>query len=338
MISIPVIVLPVILFSLTACLNGDKRNKTWIAYGVFSLFYALRGEVGTDWQGYLYYYNNINDPAVVSQSGFEMGYLMLCRVFHALGLSYWVMVFFISLFISFLFYKATEQQTCNAGIAVLVGLLFFFYPSLEALRQTIAFGIFFYSLKYINQKPLYYFLLNLGGLMFHRTAVIALFFFFFQKYFWVKIGSVGIVALFPFLKPAIRWVLRFFPILLEKFLWYAGSGGFSHLTSVKVIECIALLVVFYLFQNKKPQEKLTTSLLEMGVWIQVLLPMVMDGAYRFGYYTDIGIILAYCGIYDRIKNQKYRRIYVCLLIAYVVLRFLRLILGNPQLFGLGGIV
>lgn len=336
MVKIWIILLPTILFSLTAFCNQEQRKKTWIAYGVFSLFYALRGQVGVDSESYLYYYNNIDVPAIVDKSGFEPGYLLLCKIFHSLGLSYWVMIFFISLFIAFLFYKATEYQTSNAGIAVLLSLFFFFYPSLEALRQAIALAIFFYSLKYLDEKPLYYFLLNLGGMMFHRTAMIALFFFFFRKYLWVKIGSVVFVAIFPIIKRIIQWGVGFLPTvptLLEKFLWYTeNSGGFSHLLSFKVLECVGLLVIFYLFKEKKPPEKRIVSLLEMGVWIQVLLPLVMDGAYRFGYYTDIGIILAYCGIYDRLKNEKYRKIYVCLLIAYVVLRFLRIIQANPQLF------
>lgn len=338
MINIWIIILPLVLFSLTARFNEEQRSKTWIAFGVFALFYALRGEVGTDWQGYLNYYNNINDSVLVDQSGFEAGYLSLCKIFHALGLSYWVMVFFIGIFVSFLFYKATEYHTHNAGVAVLIGLFYYFYPSLEALRQSIAVAIFFYSLKYLDEKPIYYLLLNLIGMMFHRTSIIALFFFFFQKYNWIKIGSVCVIALFPVLKPIILWILRFFPTFYEKFVWYAGdSGGFSHLTSIKVLECIALLVIYYLFKNKQHREKLTTSLLEMGVWVQALLPMVMDGAYRFGYYTDIGVILAYCGIYDRVRDEKYRKIYVYLLIAYVAFRFLRIILANPQLFGLGGI-
>lgn len=337
MISIWVILLPSILFSVTARYNQDERKKTWILYGIFALFYALRREVGTDWQGYLNYFNNINDAAWVEKSGFEPGYLLLCKIFHGMGLSYWVMVFCISLFVAFLFYKATEQQTRNAGIAVLLGLFFFFYPSLESLRQTIALAIFFYSLEYLDEKPLFYWLLNLAGAMFHRTALIAIFFYFFRKHLWVKIASVGVVALFPVLKYVIRWALRFSPMLWEKFVWYTAGGGFSHLLSIKVLECVALLVILYLLQGKKRQETMATSLLEMGCWINILLPIVMDGAYRFGYYTDLGIILAYCDIYDRLEAQKYRRIYIFLLIAYVALRFLRLILANPQLFGLGGI-
>ena len=333
MINIWIIILPTVLFSLTVRFNQEEREKTWIAFGVFSVFYAIRGPVGTDWQEYLYYFNNISDPILVAKSGFEKGYVLLCKLFSTLGLSYWVMVFFVSLFVAFLFYKGTEQQTKNAGIAVLLGLFYFFYPSLEALRQTIALALFLYSLKYMNSKPLYYVLLNLCGMLFHRTAIIAFFFILFSKFLWVKIGSACIIIFFPLLKPVLFWGAEFFPVLYEKIVWYIGdSGSFSHLLSLKVIECVGLLIIYYLFKARNERERLTINLLELGVWIQALLPIIMDGAYRFGYYSDIGIILAYCGIYDRIKEQKHRRIYVVVLIAYVILRFLRLIMANSQVF------
>ena len=333
MTSIWVIILPAVLFSLTVGFNQEERKKAWIAYGIFSVFYALRGEVGTDWQAYIYYYSNINDPTVVARSGFESGYVLLCRLFSALGLSYWVMLFCISIFITYLFYKATEAQTQNTGIALLIALFYFFYPSLEAVRQTIALAIFYYSLKHIDDKPIAYFLLNFVAVMFHRTAVIAFMFYFFRKYSWTKVTSVVVVLIFPLLKPLLNWILSFSPAVLAKFQWYtANTGGMSHLLSVKVLECVALAVLFHLLPDKKSSEKLTTDMLDMGMWIQVLLPIIMTDSYRFGYYTDLGIILACCQIYDRLEERKHRRYYLLLLIGYIVARFLRIIIANPQLF------
>lgn len=338
MYNIWIIVLPFIIFSLTAQFNGNNRKIAWVAYGVFAVFYAFRGGVGTDWQAYLEYFNQINDPVMVAKSGFESGYLLLCRIFSGLGLSYWVMRFFISLFTVILFYKATEAQTHNTGIALLAGLFYFFYPSLEASRQILALSLFYYSLKYLDEKPFRYFLLNLVGLMFHRTAAIALLFYFFRKRNWIKIGTIAGVFAFTAVKPLLMAALRGFPGIYDKVLWYTNTtGGLSSLFSFKVVESIALLLLFYLFKGKNKKEIMITNLLEMGVLTQVFLPMVLDAAYRFGYYSDIGVILAYCGILDRINKRQYRFIYVILLTAFIALRFWSLISSQPELFGIGGV-
>lgn len=337
MYNIWFIFIPIVMFSLATVFNQKYKYFFLITYVIFSVMYAFRGEIGTDWQGYLYYYNNIFDPLVASTSGFEPGFLLLCKIFRGIGFSYWIMVFCISLFVTYLFYKATEYQTSNMGIAALIGLFFFFYPSLEALRQSIAIAMFYYSLKYIDDNPKLYFSINIIGVMFHRTAIMVLFFYFFRKYLWAKIISVVGIVLFQTLKPVLLKVLSHFPMYLEKFLWYTSeNGSFVHLFSFKIIEIILLLGILLFLQRKYCKKFLSTSLLEMSIWIQALLPIVLDSAYRFGYYTDLGIILAYCDIYDCINKRSHRVVYICCLVAYILLRFTSLIRSNPALFGLGG--
>lgn len=331
-----IIVVPLALFSLTAICNKEDSKITWILYPIFAFFYCIRGRVATDWEAYKYYFDNVNDAVISSQAGFEPGYYLLSKIFHNIGLSYWVMLFCISVFITTLFFLATERLTQNAGIAVLLGLFFFFYPSLEALRQIIAISIFYYSLQYIDRDWKKYFILNVIGILFHRTGILTLLYYFFHRYRKVKLPCLIGAAAFPLLNQLIIKIFSFFPGLLAKYLWYfgnlGGAQGFSYLLSLKTIEYVILTFIFIILRDKNENENNVKDLLEMGLGLQVFLSRVMSHVYRLVYFSDLGVILAYCYLYNRLKKNYQRVAFVLFLMLYVAVRFYRIISANPQLF------
>ena len=166
----------------TLCIDQKNQKWIWLLFTVFVALYSLRRSVGTDWVTYKYYFDNLNSEAVLNKYAFENGYYFVNVLFRSFGLSYWSMVFCISLFISVMFYISTKLMTQYGEIALITGLFFYYYPSLEALRQIIAVALFYFSLQYVESKPLKYFLCNVIGVLFHRTALLAIAFYFFYSF------------------------------------------------------------------------------------------------------------------------------------------------------------
>lgn len=333
------------LFTLLSFLKKDKKNYYLLIffYAVFIFLFALRGKAGTDWVAYLDYYNNLNNLDIVKGYSFEYGYYLLNKLFFTIGFNYWTFKVITSVLISVLFYFAIRSHTKHMSMAILLGLFYFFYPSVEAVRQSISIVLFFYSLKYINGKGkrnfACYFALNLIGLLFHRTAIFCLIYYFFHKFKIVKIAAVVFVAVFLVRTEQLMQALSHMPIISNRIGYYlkgsVGSIDFAHILSLKNIEYFILTVVMTLMKGKTQKQKAVRDLILLGFIVMVSFGSYIDAMYRLAYYSDIGVLIAYCMIYDKIRREDSRSLYCIAIGIYIGIRFYRVISSRPELFIIG---
>lgn len=356
------IVIPVGLFLFTVPCNKKHKNIAWIAYVLFVVLYCFRGRLATDWQAYEMYYNNVFNESIISLSGFEIGFLWLCKLFNWLGLSYWALNFTLSLIIACVFGKAIKIYTDNIGIALLLGTLYFFYPSLEALRQMLAVVLFMYSLQYLDSKPKKYLLLNILSLFFHRTALLSIIFWVFYRYQKTRAPFIIGLTAFPLLQPLIEIPLRYIPRLYEKYHWYFiykdGAEDYSYIFSFKTLEYVIVIITLLFLMKKQKNsyeifesreviykksckisssltmEKIVILLLVFGLTIHICMGKIMDSSYRLLYYSDIALILGGCYIYDRFKQLLQKGLMIASISIYVILKFASIIWANPDLFNI----
>lgn len=352
------------IFSITAFCNKRTNYQAWIPYAFFTILYGLRGAVGTDWQAYLLYFNNINNKSYVEGRGFEPGYYVLNRIFAFLHVNYWTLLFVICIFTGVMFYKSVKRMTMNAGIAIITGLYFFFLPCVEATRESISLVLFFYSLPYLltDRKEMpnvkkagiinkvqalvasndgKYILLNLIGVLFHRTAIFALIFYLFYRFNTFKIVIPIFFFSFTALQPIIEKILSYNYAYYIRYKIYVGDSiqkiSNFHL-SPRIFEYIILILALLYFYRRtiqckdwiepidhKRAEMLVACLLAIGVLLNICFSNMSGIVYRMEYFCDIGAILAYCYIYDYINTQATAFFYTSGVNILMILRiFLRL--------------
>lgn len=321
---IPYIVMYSIVI-INAFLNNKKAK--YISLMVFSfviLFYSLRQNLGSDWPHYEYYFDNIYSTGPELYK-FEIGYRIINIIGKSIFNSYRYLVLVIGLFNGIVFWKATKTYSKNLGLALLLSLYFLFYPTLEAIRQSIPLFLFYYSLKYIETNKQKYFFINVIGLLFHYTAIITILFYYFYKY--KKVRNIMLISLIAYsiIEPLFYRILSFFPLLASKYYWYFVVKAVENsIFSFKSLEGFLILIVYYVINKKskvkKTYEYISINLVYMGLILQVTLGQFSNIIYRITYYTDIGVILFYLFLYDRFKQPLYRFFYIIVMIAYVTVR------------------
>lgn len=316
------------LFSINSFLNyKNTKYINFIIYLFFIVIYSLRKEVGTDWVGYKDYFENYSSGAV-EEYLFEIGYQTLNCTISYLSDSYWTLVFIVSIFVGILFWKATNKYTKNIGIIMLLSLYYIFYPSLEAFRQSITLILFYYSLIYIQKDKKKYLVINLIGSLFHRTGYFTLLFFIFNSNKSVRISILLLLIFYSQFEPILlNFLDDFYGFGIKYTFYFDVMRADNNIFSIKLLEYI-LMVFYYLILNKtkglEDREKVIFHLILLGCCFQIAFSQISDIVYRILYYTDIGFMLTFVFIYDKINDFLYKNLYIMLLIAYICLRFYKI--------------
>ena len=350
-----VYILIFVLASITAytATKTDKASCTirFATQYLFAVVYILRTRVGTDWSVYADYYNKLNDPFIVEQYGFEKGYYLLNKIFELYHANFQLIIVVLSVFFYACFLKGTQKLKINPDITFLLALLYLFYPSLEALRQSVGIFIFYYSLQYINQdqfrirkggvifKSLNYYkgkvqyiMVNVSGILFHRGSITTFVYYFYQSNRLIKIIIVGGCVLFDVFRSHIEQLLRLFPGLFQRYSIYVTDHEIAPVFSLKLIEYIIIFFILISFRDKNKNERISLDLIEIGILIQVFISKYISATYRILYFCDIGIILFYSTLYERIKKKRAKVFYITFVIIYVGVRFYRAFPFNNEAF------
>ena len=319
-------------FSVTAFFNKKHNYIPLLPFLVFAVFYCTRTKIGTDWVAYLAYFNNVHNTRYVVGRGFEPGFYFLNLVFSNMGLSYWNLVSFIGIITCIIYIKTANQLTKNHGLFFMISLFYFFYPSFESIRSSIAIILFFYSLSFIDNNLKKYCLLNILGFLFHSTALFALVFLIIykfpivKKYIYITIAVGTILVKSPFVVKIFRLLPKY---IFKRFLFYfyyiTLNKHVEDIISIKLFEYILILLICLIVMKYNARGKMIIGLLEIGIVSLVFVGLISNIAYRVTYYTDIGLILAYCDFYDLFKNELSRLLYIVAMIIYVFIRFYRVI-------------
>lgn len=145
----------------------------WVLCGVFLVLSFVRFETGTDWDNYYNFFKNISYTDLSSAS-FEIGFGLVNKWVGSFTTEYSVLLVFLGL-ILFSFQSIAIKRMSPYP---LVSLLFIWgtqFANILFVRQWVAVAILFYSVKYIERKQFFYFLLLVGlAASFHRTSWVFL--------------------------------------------------------------------------------------------------------------------------------------------------------------------
>lgn len=205
--------------------NFQRNIIISILYVIIVAQIGLRWETGTDWIPYLENFESSDDYSLVlinSLTGIEIGYGTFVFILKKLIDSY---SFFLVLHAA-IFYAIIFRTFKKYSPYFFISLLFFYATNLGLLgsnRQLLAVSICLLAIPYIiDSKPIKFFAIIIFASLFHTTALLFGFYYFFNKNFkWYFVLS-SLLAAFIIGKTAL-------PIKL-----FSLTGGIGELASSKV--------------------------------------------------------------------------------------------------------
>ena len=286
---------------------------------------GLRFEVGQDYTTtYVYTFERILNG--YSNIRMDLGFFYLNKlVAFFSGSSQWIFVI-TSFIINYYICKSIFEKSSNKFLSIFIyicGTLFFF--SLNGVRQAIAMSLFYYSLKYIEEKNLKkYFITNLVGFLFHNSAII-----FFPLYFilnkrfktTIKIAIIGIMI---FISPLLlNYISRI--LLSTKYAMYITNGAYSPLEFINVSTVINILLfalyeLYYRKQEKNDSRyNIYSNIHFIGILVSVFMTKISLVIRIFMYFRYIEF-LSVPYLLSKIKMNKklYYIVVIVVLITYFV--------------------
>ena len=180
-----------------------KSDKCLRQFSIFCLFFfsiifiGLRFHTGSDWYGYIKYYNAVDWHNNQYGLGYQILNLFCKNIFN----DYYAVQFFSSLFFIYAVFHfyLTNMKYSILGIIISISM-YFNDLYMSQVRQSIAIGIILLFSDYIYQRKFLHFLCGiLLAMSFHITAILALpiYFFTIKTSKVMKIGGVlfGILCL-----------------------------------------------------------------------------------------------------------------------------------------------
>jgi len=187
-----------------AWLTDMSKPGVHLFLASYSLIIGLRYMVGRDYFGYLNWFKELKATGVFPVDN-EFGFIFLNKIIAFADLHFSVLFIAIALLQIFFILKAIEK------ISFLRGWFFFFFftslmffVSMNVMRQTIAFFIFFYSLNlFLDKRYGLTFLMFVLAMSFHKSIILMYILLPFLKKDWfqnVKL-QVGILVASVFIFP-----------------------------------------------------------------------------------------------------------------------------------------
>lgn len=336
-------------------LRGNIKNREkWF---IFILFYlilvsGLSYRMGGDgivyvWEYPMYTTNDgITWDALTRYPSRQPGWVLLVKMCKLITSDFWFFKLIHAIILNTLFLLGIKRLTNY----VFTGILFYFVIiyfdlNFQLLRQSLAMGIFIYSLRFFKTKSwLKYFFWISIAISIHESALICLLlpiirFIKINKWSMMAFSFVSVLIL-VFSESIIVSILSFYiPIgLQDKVVTYANEieigNRFNSYLNFLLSVIIPFLIVF-MKRNDKEDESILKGTIFYG--LSYSMGLVIPIFYRFSYFfqllyllvfVDLFISIAHSGLrfphYYKLKNRKIlkhgaqsRFIFVILFIAFL---------------------
>lgn len=176
-----------------SCVRSFKLNKLiYIYISIFLvLISAFRYETGRDWKGYI----NFFEECLTTNSSWEVGFVLLNKIFKSTFNDFYVMQFVVMTFCCVIVHRSFFRKSEYPIFSILMYFFMFFLTiDMAQVRQYISIAILILGEKYIKEKKIlgwiFYVIL---AMQFHISAICA-----FPLYFttYTKVNNKIIFLLF----------------------------------------------------------------------------------------------------------------------------------------------
>lgn len=324
------------------------KNRWVVTVPFIALMFAMvafrDGLGGTDYTMYEYFYSKIvtlpefiqghYEPHYRTKS-FEVGFVTLSsiiRIFDSTKTPY-VFMFVIALINVVLLFVSTRKYTPYIFLAILFYLYkAYFWHEFTLLRQSIAIGLFMYSIQYVKSQECWkYMVCNLIGMSMHASAVVLLplYFILNQKWSDKKILLIMVVAvLLNILGPVMFYVATQLAGLVgmaDRFDTYFISRTINPLNFLEIIFILFFAMYGRLnYEKKEPYFNLFLNLFVVSSFVIIAFASFEIFA-RFKEYFVIAYMVLFSYFIGHIQDTRTRTAAFLLFAAYCFLGYLRYI-------------
>jgi hypothetical protein len=235
------------LLGLTFCLLGivaAKRKRldlkrevltpfwTWevlFALIIVALISGIRWNVGTDYLGYLRFYQDLFRGWELEREGLEIGFVYFSKFFANLKMHFVIYFSLCALFqflLVFYAFKNERQLYPYLGIIVIFGGQYLMW--LNGMRQALAACIFVFSIKFILKRELIkYLAIIIFAVLFHQSAIILIIFYFIpvHNYFRNEYISISLIFVSIIVGQNPNWLLA--NENLSKIIGFVGYDNYA---------------------------------------------------------------------------------------------------------------
>ena len=313
----------------------QKRKFIVLLFSCLPLFLvaALRQFVGTDYAHY--YYAKI--PEILANPyQIEFGFSALAYFCVSILGDYQWLIAIMAGVTCYCFWDFIFRYSKNVPLALLIFLsLGCYYFSLNAMRQSLAIAVLFYSIKYIEQKDLKkYLLCILFGFSFHSSALLFIPFFWLSRIrirIWVVFGvTFFLYVVYPLISSFV------YSLVLGKYAAYFEWGTKSGFNWRFLLPLIGLIIFDYYFKMerqiyqlpKNDKMNIIRNLTIYSVWACNLAPTLTGASASRIIYMFLPAAAAYFSYFAEIKK----------LYKYVLAIFFTAVFFWTTNEGLGGIL
>ncbi len=250
--------------------KGTQKLYWCLSFMIPFTFLAIRYDIGTDYQSYVWYFHKIANGDVVLK---ESGYVFINEIIAKAGLDVqWLFVFFGFFFLYFI-YKAIPKEGFAIGVFLVISIMYL-YEGFSALRQGLAIAIMAYAIRYIYEKRfiIYLFWATIAMLFHFITGFLFLLAYPLAKVKVHKSLAIATIIILFFLvqytnisQMVMIKVTEVFP----RYAWYADSqfvaGGKTAYGLLGPLIKVSIVIFILLFKDKiikkNPKANLALNLL-----------------------------------------------------------------------------
>ena len=330
-----------IILGLILFFNKKINQRSYIIiFTIFFLLAALRYKIGNDYEMYteIFKYNRWD---YFSQT--EIGFIWLNKLIKSLNLNAHYVFVIVSFLSTILFFKTIKDEVGYNKLAIFILYISGIYLRYFSLvRQSIAVGLFFLSIRYIKTRELkkYIFLILLGSLFHFSILIVAPIYFIsgkkFKSLFYYSLLTITmILTKLNFFRFLIYKVMNYMP---EKYnATYIAKETFSFEQNFGIGTIyILILPILMLIVREKLYEKNKyivhyVNLIFFGIIVQII-SYDFQVISRFSLYFEIFQCLAYSNL--QYAFQKKERVVINSLVILINTLYFIKYLSKP----LNGIV
>ena len=300
----------------------SKKSLLFIAFSLLFCFSAFRFNIGWDyWAYYDTIKYNLFTNIVSSEEYATISLIELSRFLNMTNL-YFVVNSFICIFF---IYKTISKYSIDPWLSLLLFLCFplFFLNSLSIIRFFTALALTFYGFKFIVQKQLIkYIILVLLASLFHKSAIIALAFYFVR---YMKLGTVKIAIILvslPFIGTFLNsFVLKYLP----KYAIYTETSNIQEGTKAIFFFLIVAFLALLLRKKITLQDEIATmyfNLFFIGIAIYLMFYAQGTMGHRLSLYGTIYVLLVVPKMFSIFKRGLDRTFLKYLFYLLLIVAFL----------------
>ncbi|MGL4404018.1 MAG: EpsG family protein [Fusobacteriaceae bacterium] len=311
--------------------SGYRDEKKLIIIPAFflSLFVGMRGAVsGYDYLVYKYFYElDYNE----NPYGYEILFVACRNIVKFLGGNYNAFIFLLGVFfvcgVCYIFNRYSD----NPSLVLFIYLsTFFFWHNFNILRNFIAIILFYMALKFIlEKKPIYYYLLIIIAINFHKTALILLPFYFLGVVKLEKIKMLLLALLaFGFI-PVSNLIFNLkinFMGISERISRYSGIREMGNIQEyLEIIAVFIFATVIFFWEKKQGREMSEEENLFYNLTFYSFL--IFTAFFKFAVilrvieYFRFAYIILFVSVLGKIQKKNIKYITVMLLMVYMSMRY-----------------